>query len=266
MYRTILLSYLLILSICTWGQSEYSGENLIWSDEFDGEGLPDSTKWSFETKGNAYGWGNNEAQYYTNETGGNATVKDGMLHITARKQDWLGRKYTSARLSTSHKFSFTYGRVDVRAKLPSGRGSWPAIWMLGQNIQASKWPDCGEIDIMEHVGYDPGVLHGTVHTKAYNHVLGTQIGKTTLIPNPFSEFHIYSIDWTEEKIDFLLDNKVYHTFQNDRLTTAEWPFDSPEFLLLNVAVGGNWGGLKGIDDTIFPLTMLIDYVRVYQKK
>ncbi|PWJ59323.1 glycosyl hydrolase family 16 [Dyadobacter jejuensis] len=255
---------LLCLSFIAKGQAEIKSKKLIWSDEFDREGLPDSTKWTFETKGNAYGWGNNEKQFYTPAEAGNAVVKGGFLQIVAKKEPSAEHPYTSARLSTSNKFSFTYGRVEVRAKLPEGRGTWPAIWMLGQDIGHTKWPDCGEIDIMEHVGYDPGVLHGTVHTKAYNHVLGTQKGKTTSIVQPFDTFHVYAIDWTPDKIDFLLDGAVYHTFENDHRTTAEWPFDAPEFLLLNVAVGGNWGGKMGIDDLVFPATMWVDYVRVYQ--
>ena len=173
---------------------------LVWSDEFNYSGLPDSSKWDFETKGNAYGWGNNEKQFYTDKDTTNAFVKDGLLWITAHKKAIENKQYTSARLSTSKKYTFTYGRIDVRAKLPAGRGTWPAIWMLGENRETTKWPDCGEIDIMEHVGYDPDTLHGTIHTAAYNHMKGTQKGNEIFLNDPYESFHIYSVIWTKEKI------------------------------------------------------------------
>lgn len=266
MKKYLLFAFIGLASFSSFSQTKYSKKDLIWSDEFNYKGLPDTTKWNFDTHGNAYGWGNNESQFYTNKEINNAVVKDGYLHIIAKKENHENKNYTSARLTTSNKFNFTYGRVDVRAKLPAGKGTWPAIWMLGEKIQNTKWPDCGEIDIMEHVGYDPGKMHGTVHTKAYNHVIGTQRGKAIDLPNPFSGFHVYSIEWTKDKIDFLLDNKVYHSFANEHKTEAEWPFDSPEYIILNLAIGGNWGGKMGIDDAIFPVSMLVDYVRVYQKK
>lgn len=246
--------------------SQYKKWKLVWSDEFNYTGLPDSAKWDFETKGNAYGWGNNEKQFYTDKDTTNAFVSNGMLWITARKKIIENKQYTSARLSTSEKYSFSYGRIDVRAKLPAGRGTWPAIWMLGQNRKTTKWPDCGEIDIMEHVGYDPDTVHGTIHTAAYNHIKGTQKGKAVFIKNPYDRFHVYSVIWTREKIEFLVDNKVYHVFLNEHKTNAEWPFDQPFYIILNLAVGGNWGGKKGIDESVFPAAMQVDYVRVYQGK
>lgn len=264
MKHLILLLTVFFLLPSSYGQNRKW--KLIWSDEFNGSGLPDSSRWNFETKGNATGWGNNEKQFYTNRDTANAYVKDGILHIVALKESSENKSYTSARLSTSDKFNFTYGRIDVRAKLPAGRGTWPAIWMLGQNRKTVKWPDCGEIDIMEHVGYDKDTIHGTIHTAAYNHIKGTQKGKTIFIADPYDTFHLYSVIWTKEKIDFLLDNKIYHSFSNEHKSTAEWPFDDPFYIILNLAIGGNWGGKKGIDDTVFPASFLIDYVRVYQAK
>lgn len=237
---------------------------LVWADEFNYTGLPDSTKWSFETRGNSYGWGNNEKQFYTDNKTANALVSNGTLKIVARKESQEGKDYTSARLSSAGKAEFQYGKIEVRAKLPKGLGTWPAIWMLGTNIKNTKWPACGEIDIMEQVGYEPDSIHGTVHTAAYNHVKGTQRGKTVYIAEPYAAFHTYAVEWTPETVDFLLDGKVYHSFANEHRTTAEWPFSQPFYLILNLAIGGNWGGKMGIDESIFPATMEVDYVRVYQ--
>lgn len=235
---------------------------LVWSDEFNYSGLPDASKWGYEVGGK--GWGNNELEYYTNADTSNALVKNGVLSITARKNKFENRDYTSARLLTKGKAEWTYGRFEVRAKLPKGRGTWPAIWMLGSNIETAGWPKCGEIDIMEHVGYDPDTLVGTIHTQAYNHVKGTQKSKKIFIKNPYTEFHVYAVDWTPERMDFLLDGNVYLSIPNEHKTVNEWPFDKPEYLLLNVAVGGNWGGAKGIDESVFPAKMEVDYVRVFQ--
>lgn len=238
------------------------GMRLVWSDEFNYTGLPDSAKWNYETGG--HGWGNNEKQFYTEADTMNAIVKDGVLSIIARKEKHNGNNYTSARLSTKGKADWTYGRIEISAKLPAGRGLWPAGWMLGNNIKTEGWPDCGEIDIMEHVGFKKDTVFGTVHTGAYNHMKGTQKGIETLIENPYTQFHTFAIEWTPEKIDFLLDGEKYYHFSNEHKTNAEWPFDKPFFLLLNMAVGGNLGGQKGIDDSAFPATYQIDYVRVYQ--
>ncbi len=235
---------------------------LVWSDEFNYTGLPDTTKWGYEVGGN--GWGNNELQYYTKADTNNAMVKNGVLSITARKEKMDKKDYTSARMVTKGKADWTYGRIEIRAKLPKGRGTWPAGWTLGSNIKEAGWPLCGEIDIMEHVGYDPDTIVGSVHTKTYNHVKGTQKSKRLFIKDPYTEFHTYAIEWTAEKMDFLLDDKVYLTIINEHKTSAEWPFDKPQFILLNLAVGGNWGGKMGVDDSIFPVAMAVDYVRVFQ--
>ncbi len=240
-----------------------NGWKLSWSDEFNKSGLPDSSKWSYNTGG--HGWGNNELQYYTENDTLNAKVEAGVLKIIARKQIRENRQYTSARLITKNKAEFTYGKIEVSAKLPAGRGTWPAIWMLGKNRTEVGWPLCGEIDIMEHVGFNKDSVFGTIHTEAYNHMKRTQKGKGIFISNPYSEFHKYSIEWSPEKIDFMVDGKVYNTILNEHLTEKEWPFDQPFYLILNIAVGGSWGGQKGIDENIFPAVMEIDYVRVFQK-
>jgi beta-glucanase (GH16 family) len=245
--------------------SQEAGWKLAWSDEFNYEGLPDSAKWNFETKGNATGWGNNEKQWYTAGRLSNARVSGGRLKITARREQEGGRAFTSARLSTAGKAEFRYGKIEARIKLPSGRGLWPAFWMLAKNRTTTRWPDCGEIDIMEHVGYEKDSVHGTIHSGAYNHVKGTQKGRAVFIRRPYARFHRYAIEWTPEKIDFLLDGRVYYSFSNEHKSAREWPFDQPFYLILNLAVGGNWGGKMGIDESVLPAAMEVDYVRVYQK-
>ena len=234
---------------------------LIWSDEFNYSGLPDSTKWNYDVGG--HGWGNNELQYYTSRRPENARVENGILTIEARKEDFEGKKYTSARLVTKGKGDWTYGRIDVRAKLPKGLGTWPAIWMLGSTTPL-KWPEDGEIDIMEHVGYDQGKVHASVHTKKYYHSIGTQKTAQIMVPDCSENFHVYSLKWDTDTITMLMDNQPYFTFTNDHTGKEAWPFDGPFHLLLNVAVGGNWGGAKGVDENIWPQKMEIDYVKVYK--
>jgi len=237
---------------------------LVWSDEFEKAGLPDPTKWAYDIGGN--GWGNNELQYYTDKRMENARIENGKLVIEARKEDYQSRKYTSARLLTMGKTTWKYGRVEVMAKLPKGVGTWPAIWMLGENIGTAGWPKCGELDIMEHVGYDEGIVHGTAHTLDYNHTKGTQKEGKVTVKNVTSEFHLYAIEWTDKEINFFVDEQKYYIVQRSVLggSEAQWPFDQPFFLILNLAVGGNWGGLKGVDDSIWPQRMEVDYVRIYQ--
>ncbi|MBC3786262.1 glycoside hydrolase family 16 protein [Spirosoma utsteinense] len=237
---------------------------LVWADEFDKNGLPDSTKWGYDVGGN--GWGNNELQFYTKERKENARIEKGNLIIEAHKESYQGRNYTSARLLTQKTATWRYGRMEVRAKLPSGLGTWPAIWMLGENIPTAGWPLCGEIDIMEHVGYEEGVVHGTLHTEAYNHGKGTQKEGKTTVPTATSAFHVYAIDWTRNQIDFYVDDQKYYSMnaQTTGGTQQQWPFTQPFFMILNLAVGGNWGGQKGVDERIWPQRMEVDYVRVYQ--
>nr|WP_121271341.1 glycoside hydrolase family 16 protein [Pedobacter schmidteae] len=239
------------------------GYRLIWSDEFNYKGLPDSTKWGYDVGGN--GWGNDELQFYTAKDLSNASVSNGVLKITARKQVKENCQYTSARLITKDKAEFTYGKIEIRAKLPAGRGTWPAIWMLGKNIDTATWPACGEIDIMEHVGFNKDSIFSTIHTTSYNHIMGTQKTKGTYISKPYTQFHTYGLEWTPEEMVFLLDGKAWYRIRNEHLSTREWPFDSPQFLILNIAVGGGWGGQKGIAENVFPAKMEVDYVRVFQK-
>jgi beta-glucanase (GH16 family) len=235
---------------------------LIWNDEFNGRGLPDATKWNYDIGGNGYG--NNEAQFYTKNRLENARVEDGNLIIEAKKENWEKNKYTSARLLTKGKFSFQYGTVEIRAKLPKGRGTWPAIWMMSENMK--QWPDDGELDIMEHVGYNHGYIHASVHTKNYNHTVGTQKTDTLIVKDASEKFHVYKADWTPDKIDVYVDDHKFFTYENKEKTYKAWPFDQPYFIILNLAVGGTWGGKEGIDDTIFPQKYYIDYVRVYENK
>ena len=247
------------------GASE--NETLFWNDEFDGDSL-DMEKWKFET--GASGFGNNEWQEYTDK--GNGKVSDGTLKITAIKTG-DGQKvgdYTSARLNSVQ--SFTYGRLEIRAKIPQhkGKGSWPAIWMLGEDFKTKGWPECGEIDIMEYVSYDPGVVHFNFHSKDNNHMIGTNVSSGPVkLETIEEEFHNYGIIWTEDKLQSYLDTPDNIMLSFDRpkeFNKDNWPFDSPFYFLLNVAVGGNWGGKEGVDDSIFPSTMEIDYVRVYKPK
>lgn len=238
------------------------GWKLIWADEFNDTGLPLSKNWSYDVGGN--GWGNNELQYYTDADSTNANVKKGNLNITAVKVGRDKNQYTSARLVSKNKFDFKYGRVEVSAILPKGKGLWPAIWALPTEWKYGGWPKSGEIDIMEHVGYEPDSVYGTVHTEKFNHVIHTQVGKGVKI-NPYTAYHIYAIEWFEDHMDFFVDDQKYLTFKNTKKGSPDWPFDQNFHMILNIAVGGGWGGKKGVDDSIFPATMKVDYVRVYQK-
>ena len=238
---------------------------LVWSEEFNYTGLPDAKVWNFDTAGNAWAWGNNELQNYTAESLQNAKVEQGKLIITARKDSSNGKAYTSARLTTKNKIKLKYGRIEIRAKLPQGRGLWPAIWMLGDNIDTVGWPMCGEIDIMEFVGYQPDSVYATIHSEAYNHMKNTQKMKSLFIRQP-QQFNTYAVEWSKDKIDFYCNNILYNSILNEHKTVREWPFDNSFFLLLNIAVGGNWGGKYGIDTNSFPAMMEIDYVRWWKKK
>ncbi|WP_196940493.1 glycoside hydrolase family 16 protein [Sphingobacterium pedocola] len=238
-------------------------EKVSWSDEFDYNGLPDSTKWSYDVGSKHNGWGNNELQYYTEADLKNVSVNNSTLKITALKEKKQGMDYTSARLISKHKGDFLYGRFEARAKVPRGRGTWPAIWMLPTEWKYGGWPNSGEIDILEHVGYDQDVVHISVHTKAYHHSIHTQKTATKKIDAASDDFHLYRIDWTPDYIKgFVDDIEIFH-FSNENKTYEEWPFDQKFHWLLNLAVGGFWGGQKGIDDSAFPAVMEIDYVRVY---
>ena len=238
--------------------------NLVWDDEFDYQGLPDPIKWNFETAGNKTGWGNKENQYYTDHDSTNAWVKDGVLTITARKKNMGGKKYTSARLNSQGKGDWLYGRFEIKAKLPRGRGTWPAIWMLPTDWTYGDWPDSGELDIMENVGFMPDTLIFSAHTKSYNHIMHTQKTKRIFYPGTSDDYHVYALEWEKDQIRYYVDDHLALTVNNEHKTYAEWPFDKPLYMILNFAVGGFWGGEQGIDDRIFPSQFKIDYVRVYQ--
>lgn len=239
---------------------EEAGWKLVWADEFDIPGLPDPARWDYE----AGLVRNREQQYYTKARSENARVETGTLVIESRREKFDKGEYTSASLHTWGKAEWCYGRIEVRAKLPTGRGMWPAIWMLGSNRNQLGWPACGEIDIMENVGFDPNIIHANIHTKAYNHVKKTNKGDKIRIEKPYEDFYIYAIEWFPDRLVFFVDEKKYFTFRNENTGNDVWPFDKPHYLILNTAVGGTWGGQQGIDDSIFPQRFYIDYVRVYQ--
>jgi beta-glucanase (GH16 family) len=226
---------------------------LVWSDEFDTPGAPNPAKWGYDL--GAGGWGNNELQYYTNRLD-NSSVGGGTLKITAKAESFSGSNYTSARLLSKDKFSFKYGKVEARAKLPAGAGTWPAIWMLGSNIGTVSWPACGEIDIMEHRGSELNKIFGTLHYPGRSG--GNADGTTTVISNASTEFHIYTMEWNAGTIKIAVDNNVFFTYVN----SAASPFNQNFFLILNMAMGGNFGG--AVDPAFSSAVLEIDYIRVYQ--
>ena len=228
-------------------------QSLIWSDEFDQPGAPNPAKWNYDL--GAGGWGNQELQYYTNRTD-NAIVSNGTLKIIAKKENFSGSAYTSARLLTKDKFSFKYGKIEVRAKMPVGVGTWPAAWMLGANINTVSWPNCGEIDIVEHKGSDVNKIYGTLHYPG--NFGGNAVGGTKVITGANSEFHVYACEWTALSIKFYIDGALYFTFANN----STLPFNQNFFVLLNLAMGGTFGGT--IDAGFNSATFEVDYVRVYQ--
>jgi beta-glucanase (GH16 family) len=258
-YKRLFISLLLMLLVAAAGRAQYNA--LVWSDEFDVPGLPNPLKWTCEEGG--HGWGNNELQYYTMNREQNARVENGVLIIEALREAWSGREYTSARLVSTAKGDWLYGRFEARAKLPGGKGTWSAIWMLPTDWAYGNWPASGEIDIMEHVGYEPSKIYGTAHTEAYNHKIGTQRGGSATGSDWESAFHVYAVQWDENKIEFIVDDRVYYTFNNGG-SWEKWPFDKRFHFILNLAIGGSWGGVQGVDNSIFPQRMEIDYVRVYQ--
>ena len=242
--------------------------NLIWSDEFDVDGSPDSEKWTYSLGDGCpdiCGWGNRERETYTNNPE-NVRVEDGNLIIEAHQISAEDSTYSSTRIKSHNDGSWKYGYIEIKAKIPEGRGVWPALWMLPSDWKYGGWPKSGEIDIMENVGYEPDNIHGTVHTAAFNHMTGTQVGNEKKIANTVSEFHTYAVDWTANNIDFIIDGEIYHSFANDGSGPDAWPFDQSFYVIMNVAVGGNWGGKHGIDRKIWPQRMVVDYVRVYKKR
>ncbi|MEN9929130.1 MAG: hypothetical protein RLZZ231_1051 [Bacteroidota bacterium] len=248
-----LATLLLFSSVFSFAQER----KLIWEENFNGTEL-NETIWNYEL-GNGCpdicGWGNNEKQIYTNS---NHTISNGLLSIEIKKEN---ENYTSTRITTAKKKEFQYGRIEARAKLPVGQGIWPAFWMLGSNIKQIGWPKCGEIDILEYVGREPHVAYTSLHTQdSHGNTINT---KKTTVPNIEEGFHLYAIDWTKDKIVFLIDNKEVYTFQPEPKNENTWPFNQPFYIIVNAAVGGNFGGHE-IDQSIFPQKFEIDYIKVYQ--
>lgn len=234
-------------------------KKLIWQDEFNYVGYPDQSKWSYEV-----GFvRNNEPQYYTERRLKNAKVEDGHLIITAYKENYNGAKYTSASINTKDKFHFTKGRIEIKAKLPAGKGVWPAIWTLGANISQVGWPVCGEIDIMEYWGHNPSSVHANVHTGDYNHSKGTGRGGHITFEKPWEDFHIFAVEWYDNRLDFYFDDNLYYSCVRKGEGVGEWPFEDPQYLLINLAFTR---GENSIDESIFPVEYLIDYVRIYSFK
>ena len=257
LFRSALL---LLTFVLFQGCAEKKGWDLVWSEEFDYKGSPAAETWGYET-----GYiRNHELQYYTDMLK-NVRVEDGLCIITARLEG--EDSITSASINTLSKYDFLYGRIEVRAKIPSALGTWPAIWMLGTNRSELGWPACGEIDIMEHVGYDPDQIHANIHTRAYNHSIGTNKGNHIEVADPWSDFHIYAVEWFEDHMDFFMDDSLYFSFENDLAKNNDtWPFDKPHYLLLNLAYGGTWGGNEGVESSLLPVEYKIDYVRHYRAK
>ncbi|HRV54040.1 MAG TPA: glycoside hydrolase family 16 protein [Mangrovimonas sp.] len=246
------IAIVLLFSSCS-----KNGPKIVFEENFDGTSLNENV-WNYELGNgcpNKCGFGNNERQTYTKQ---NAQVEDGYLTITATKE---GDNYYSARLNTKDKIEFQYGTVEVRAQLPTGKGMWPAVWMLGHDISEKGWPLCGEIDIMEYVGREPNTAFNTLHTQDSHG--NSKNSKKTVIQDLEQGFHVYKLNWSQDKMDFFVDDELLYTFKAEERTEAIWPFDKPYFLILNLAVGGNFGGPE-VDDSIFPREFVVDYVKVYQ--
>jgi len=234
------------------------GMKLVWHDEFDGAAI-DKANWTYDL--GAGGWGNGEAQFYTNRPE-NARVEKGLLIIEARQEKYEGSYYTSARLKTQRLREFQYGRIEARLKVPAGAGLWPAFWMLGADFNGSNWPDCGEIDIMEYVGREPDLIMGTAHGPGYSGALG--LGKWNRQKyNIADDFHTYAIEWQADQIKWFYDGAEYFTLTRADVGDRQWVFDHPFFIILNLAIGGTLGGVIGLD-TVFPAQLQVDYVRVFQ--
>lgn len=238
-----------------------SNWKLVWSDEFNGSAI-DESKWTWEVQ--KPGWVNNELQNYTNRRWENSRVENGHLVIEGRRDWYNGYEYSSARLKTQGKASWKYGRVEARIQLSGGWGTWPAFWMMPDN-QSRGWPACGEIDIMEEVGYNQDSIHATTHSQAYNWKSSNQRTAATNVPGVTSGYHTYALEWYPDHIDMFVDGKKYFTSPNDNTGDDAWPFNKNFHIILNLAIGGDWGGAQGVDPNIWPRQMLVDYVRVYQQ-
>lgn len=242
-------------------QTVVTKTQLIMSEEFDVNGAPNPNLWGYNIGTGTNGWGNNELEYYTDRPE-NVVVENGMLKITAINELYMGSSYTSARILTKGKFEQKYGRIEARIKLPWGKGLWPAFWMLGANSDSVTWPQCGEIDIMEYLGNNPTTVFGTVHGPGYS--AGSAITKNFSLTNDRfdTDFHVFGIEWDKDYINYYVDDVLYNQITPDDVT-GEWVFNQPFYIILNMAVGGNYPGSPN-SETDFPQTMLVDYVRVYQ--
>ena len=261
-----LFALILSLSSCNSDETQQvvTFNNLVFADEFDVDGAPNPNMWSIEIGTGEDGWGNRELQYYTDRPE-NVNVQNGYLIITAKEENFQGKAYTSARIKTQNLFSQKYGRFEARIKLPLGKGLWPAFWMLGSNINEVSWPQCGEIDIMEYLGNKPTEVFGTIHGPGF--AGAESIGKKySLLNGRFdTEFHVFGIEWTENHINWYVDNVLYSQITREKVTEegGQWVFDNDFFMILNIAVGGNLPGSPDANTT-FPQRMIVDYVRVYQ--
>ncbi len=263
----LILSQILLFSCGSRPQASVEDPSqwrLVWNDEFESDGEPDPDLWWHQIL--PPGAFNQELQAYRNQRD-NSRVEDGTLIIEARHIEGTRRGYTSARMTTQFSLNMYLGRIEVRAKLPSALGTWPAIWMLPVSSEGrTGWPHSGEIDIMEHVGFDNGVVHASVHTSKHNHPLGNHFTSTLSIPTVNDQFHLYAMEWTEDYLDFFVDDKLVGRYNNEHSGWEAWPFDRPFYLILNIAVGGMWGGQQGVDPEQYPARMLVDFVRVYEER
>jgi beta-glucanase (GH16 family) len=249
--------------------AEAGAPRLVWQDEFETDGLPDPQKWSYDIGDGCdlpcgCGWGNKELQYYTEARKENARVSDGFLVIEARKESWSNSGYTSARLISKGKRDMLYGRIEVRAKLPSGLRTWPAIWMLSSDDKYGEWPKSGEIDIMEHYGHRPDTIFGTVHTRAFNHVIDTDSSGLIHVEDAEDAFHTYALEWKPDILKWYVDDQLYHTFERIDSNPDHWPYDHPFHLILNLAVNGKLKDGDLANESDWPQQMLVDYVRIYK--
>lgn len=236
---------------------EITGEQLVWFDEFDTAGAPDPSKWTYDIGGS--GWGNGEYQYYTSRPE-NVIVQDGLLKIMAKKENYMGKEYTSARLISMDLYEFQYGRVEIRAKLPTGAGTWPALWMLGANYPSVGWPSCGEMDIMEHWGSNQDVISSATHTPSSS---GNTVNKGEIhVAGVSDNFHLYGLNWSAEKLEFTVDGSIFYTYNPAIKDRATWPYDQDFFFLINVAMGSFW---ESVDPNFIESTLEVDYIRVYQE-
>jgi len=264
LFPAFLVALLLIVSGCDTDETQtvVNFKNLVMSDEFDSEGAPNSQLWNFEIGNGENGWGNQELQYYTDRTE-NVKVENGFLLITAQEESYEGSAYTSARITTKGKFDQQYGRFEARIRLPYGKGIWPAFWLLGNDCDQNIWPQCGEIDIMEYLGDSPATIFGSVHGPGYS-AGEAETKEYTLDGDRFDTgFHVFGIEWGPEYINYYVDGDLYNQITPDDVS-GEWVFDHPFYIIMNIAVGGSFPGSPN-EETVFPQTMVVDYVRVYQQ-